>query len=90
MGPGGPGGDGVEVRRVVHGGDDTWVGGLPGSAGTTAPGRYSIWFSNGTGHACIGEIVSTDASAGTVTRLVERVDSGDLQNAKTGMWSGYV
>ena len=29
------------------------------------------------------------ASVGTVTRLVERVDSGDLQSAKAGIWSGY-
>ncbi|WP_426940149.1 alpha/beta hydrolase [Pseudarthrobacter sp. S6] len=82
--------EGLEIRRVVHGADETLMVELPASAWTTAPGRYSIWFSNGTGHACIGEIVSTDASAGTVTRLVERVDSGDLQNAKTGIWSGYV
>ncbi|MET3161860.1 UNVERIFIED_ORG: pimeloyl-ACP methyl ester carboxylesterase [Arthrobacter sp. UYEF10] len=82
--------EGLEIRRVVHGADETLMVELPASAWTTAPGRYSIWFSNGTGHACIGEIVSTDASAGTVTRLVERVDSGDLQTAKTGIWSGYV
>ncbi|MDQ0078264.1 alpha/beta hydrolase [Arthrobacter oryzae] len=63
---------------------------LPASARTTVPGRYSIWFANGTGHACIGEIVSRDASAGTVTRLVERVDSGDLLTARAGIWSGYV
>ncbi|MGO4186819.1 alpha/beta hydrolase [Pseudarthrobacter sp. TAF60_1] len=63
---------------------------LPASVRTTAPGRYSIWFANGTGHACIGGVVSTDAGAGTVTRRVERVDSGDLQAAKAGIWSGYV
>jgi len=80
----------LQIRRVFHGADETLMVELPASARTTAPGRYSIWFSNGKGHACIGEIVSTDASAGTVTRLVERVDSGDLQTAKTGIWSGYV
>ena len=28
--------------------------------------------------------------AGTVSRRVERVDSGDLGTAKAGIWSGYV
>ncbi|WP_082492747.1 alpha/beta hydrolase [Arthrobacter sp. Leaf69] len=68
---------------------------LPASPRTTVPGRYSIWFANGAGHACIGKIVATDdgacpAAVGTVTRLVERVDSGDLLSAKAGIWSGYV
>lgn len=80
----------LQIRRVFHDADETLMVELPASARTTAPGRYSIWFSNGTGHACIGGIVSTDASAGTVTRLVERVDSGDLRTAKAGIWSGYV
>ncbi|MFF1880567.1 alpha/beta hydrolase family protein [Pseudarthrobacter sp. NPDC058196] len=30
-----------------------------------------------------------DARAGTVTRLVERVDSGNLYGARAGIWSGY-
>jgi pimeloyl-ACP methyl ester carboxylesterase len=34
--------------------------------------------------------VSSDDAAGTVTRRVERVDSGDLMTAKAGIWSGYV
>jgi pimeloyl-ACP methyl ester carboxylesterase len=80
----------LEIRRVFHEADETLMVELPASARTTAPGRYSIWFSNGTGHACIGEIASTDDAAGTVTRLVERVDSGDLSTAKAGIWSGYV
>jgi pimeloyl-ACP methyl ester carboxylesterase len=80
----------LEIRRVFHGADATLMVELPSSARTTAPGRYSIWFANGTGHACIGEIVSTDAGAGTVTRRVERVDSGDLRTARAGIWSGYV
>jgi pimeloyl-ACP methyl ester carboxylesterase len=68
---------------------------LPALPRTTVPGRYSIWFANGTGHACIGKIVDTDdgaspAAVGTVTRVVERVDSGDLLSARAGIWSGYV
>ncbi|MHA7141868.1 alpha/beta hydrolase [Arthrobacter sp. Sr33] len=80
----------LQIRRVFHGADGKLVVELPTSARTATRGRYSIWFSNGTGHACIGDIVSTDASTGTVTRVVERVDSGDLQTARTGIWSGYV
>ncbi|WP_320536127.1 alpha/beta hydrolase [Pseudarthrobacter sp. IC2-21] len=80
----------LQIRRVFHDDDATLMVELPVSARTTAPGRYSIWFSNGTGHACIGEVVSSDDVAGTVTRLVERVDSGDLRTARAGIWSGYV
>ncbi|PVE14901.1 alpha/beta hydrolase [Arthrobacter sp. Bz4] len=80
----------LQIRHVFHDADGKLMVALPSSAPTTTPGRYSIWFSDGTGHACIGKIVSTDPNAGTVTRLVERVDSGDLQTTKTGIWSGYV
>lgn len=80
----------LQICRVFHDADETLMVELPSSARTTAPGRYSIWFANGTGHACIGEVVSSDAAAGTVTRCVDRVDSGDLMTAKAGIWSGYV
>lgn len=80
----------LKIRRVFLGTDETLMVELPASARTTAQGRYSIWFANGTGHACIGELVSSDAAAGTVTRLVERVDSGDFRTATAGIWSGYV
>ncbi|WP_210252849.1 alpha/beta hydrolase family protein [Arthrobacter zhaoguopingii] len=85
----------LPIRRVFRDSNDSLLIELPASARTTVPGRYSIWFANGAGHACIGEIVATDdgagpAPAGTVTRLVERVDSGDLTSAKAGIWSGYV
>lgn len=80
----------LQIRRVFRGADETLMVELAASARTTALGRYSIWFANGTGHACIGEIVSADDAAGTVTRRVERVDSGDLRTAKAGIWSGYV
>src|SRR6478672_5107241 len=80
----------LEIRRVFPAADERLMVELAASARTTAPGRYSIWFANGTGHACIGEMVSSDDAAGTVTRLVERVDSGDLMTAKAGIWSGYV
>jgi pimeloyl-ACP methyl ester carboxylesterase len=80
----------LEIRRVFQETDETLSVELPAAARTTAPGHYSIWFANGTGHACIGEVVSSDDAAGTVTRRVERIDSGDLRTAKAGIWSGYV
>ncbi|GAA1786499.1 alpha/beta fold hydrolase [Pseudarthrobacter sulfonivorans] len=80
----------LQIRRVFRDADETLMVELPASVRTAAPGRYSIWFANGRGHACIGEIVSSDYAAGTVTRRVERVDSGDLMTAKAGIWSGYV
>ena len=80
----------LQIRRVFPAADGTLMVELPASARTTAPGRYSIWFANGVGHACIGEVVSSDDAAETVTRLVERVDSGDLMTARAGIWSGYV
>ena len=80
----------LQIRRVFRGADETLMVELPASARTTARGRYSIWFADGTGHACIGDVVSAEDAAGTVTRRVERVDSGDLGTAKAGIWSGYV
>ncbi|MEV5054371.1 alpha/beta hydrolase family protein [Arthrobacter sp. LAR12-1-1.1] len=35
-------------------------------------------------------MVANDPDAGSVTRVVERVDSGDLRSAKAGIWSAYV
>jgi pimeloyl-ACP methyl ester carboxylesterase len=85
----------LPILRVFRDGNDALLIELPASPRTTVPGRYSIWFANGAGHACIGKIVATDggagpAAVGTVTRLVERVDSGDLLSARAGIWSGYV
>lgn len=85
----------LPILGVFRDNNDSLLIELPASPRTTVPGRYSIWFANGAGHACIGQIVDTDddgrpAAVGTVTRLVERVDSGDLLSAKAGIWSGYV
>jgi pimeloyl-ACP methyl ester carboxylesterase len=85
----------LPILRVFRDSNDSLLIELPASPRTTVPGRYSIWFANGAGHACIGKLVATDDGAGpdgvgTVTRLVERVDSGDLLSAKAGIWSGYV
>jgi acetyl esterase/lipase len=57
---------------------------------TSAPGAYSLYWGNRTGHARIGAVVSTDRRAGTVTRSIEAVYAGQLTPATGGYWSGYV
>lgn len=79
----------LAIRKVFEGADGALSITLPRTPLTTAPGRYSLWFDGGKGHACIGAIVDDDLNAGTVTRHVERVDAGDLRAAKAGIWSGY-
>ena len=79
----------LSIRKVFSGDDGSLRIELPATPLTRAPGRYSLWFGNGKGHACIGDVIAEDASGETVTRLVERVDSGDLHSATAGIWSGY-
>lgn len=79
----------LPIRQVFVGQDGSLRIELPATPLTRAPGRYSFWFGNGRGHACIGAVVDEETNDGTVTRLVERVDSGDLHAARAGIWSGY-
>lgn len=79
----------LSIRQVFSGEDGSLRIELPATPLTRAPGRYSLWFGNGKGHACIGAVIAEDTSGETVTRLVERVDSGDLHSATAGIWSGY-
>jgi alpha-beta hydrolase superfamily lysophospholipase len=76
--------------------DDTRVISADSAAGTVTlsrsadallPGDYSLWFSGGTGHARLGEVLGeTDVS---VTRRVIAVDFGDLAKARRGRLSGW-
>jgi hypothetical protein len=79
----------LAVLKVFSGEGGSLFIDLPKTPLTRAPGRYSLWFAEGKGHACIGDVIDEDTKAGTVTRLVERVDSGDLHAARAGIWSGY-
>lgn len=79
----------LPIRQVFSGEDGSLRIELPATPLTRAPGRYSLWFGNGKGHVCIGAVVNEGTNAGAVTRLVERVDSGDLHAATAGIWSGY-
>lgn len=82
--------EGLRVRSVRTRDDGQLIIELPATQHTQAPGWYSFWFSAGTGHACLGPVVETSPDRGSVTRVVDRVDSGDLKQAAAGIWSGYV
>lgn len=57
---------------------------------TTVTGQYALVFHEGRGVARIGDIVSTNRKANTVTRIVEEVYQGDLTTAGRGRWAGFV
>ena len=80
----------VQVRAVHTSEDGELRIELPATEQTQAPGQYSFWFDQGAGHACLGPIVETNPNRAAVTRVVERVDSGNLKLARAGIWSGYV
>jgi hypothetical protein len=61
---------------------------LSSTPDTRLPGTYSFWFTRGTGHAIIGEIVSSSATR--VTRKLLSVSTGDLGTATRGYLSGWV
>lgn len=52
------------------------------------PGDYSFFFSGGSGHARVGEIIARTAR--TVTRRILSVDYGDLAAARRGRFSGWL
>ncbi|SDK98854.1 Serine aminopeptidase, S33 [Cryobacterium psychrotolerans] len=54
---------------------------------TVLPGEYSLWFTDETGHARLGEIIRSDAAG--VTRRLTAVDFGDLASARLGRLAGY-
>jgi alpha-beta hydrolase superfamily lysophospholipase len=60
---------------------------LSSNADSRLPGVYSFWFTGDSGHARLGEIVSSDDD--TVTRRVLGVDFGDLAGACRGRLSGW-
>ena len=53
----------LSIRQVFAGEDGSLRIELPATPLTRAPGRYSLWFGNGRGHACIGAVVDADAKA---------------------------
>ncbi|MDF8265879.1 alpha/beta hydrolase family protein [Luteipulveratus flavus] len=55
---------------------------------STAPGRYGLWLDRGAGHARIGEVITQDDRARTVTRELLGPDSGTLRPGPA-RWSQY-
>jgi pimeloyl-ACP methyl ester carboxylesterase len=52
------------------------------------PGRYGLWLDGGQGHARVGAVVELDEGSGTVRRVLEAVDSGELR-AGPARWNQY-
>jgi pimeloyl-ACP methyl ester carboxylesterase len=76
----------VEDIRILGVGDGTVT--LSLTPDSLVPGTYSLWFSEGSGHAKIGQIV--DIGATSVTREVLAVDYGTLDIATRGYLAGWV
>lgn len=74
-----------EDVRILALGDGTIT--LSATLDTLTPGRYSLWFSNDSGHARIGEILGFTER--TVTRELLAVDFGDIVDARAGRLSGW-
>lgn len=55
---------------------------------TGQPGRYGLWFDGGRGHARVGAVLGVDQGSGTVRRVLEGVDAGDLA-VGAGRWDQY-
>jgi uncharacterized protein len=54
---------------------------------TLLPGQYSLWFSEGTGHAKVGAIL--EIGPNWVSRELLEVDHGDLATARRGSIAGW-
>lgn len=57
------------------------------TAETALPGRYSLWFDRGRGHARVGPIVAR--GDGVVTRVLESVQRGEIDEAVRGRWGAW-
>ena len=73
--------DGFSPNMRIH---------LPADEETTVPGTYGLYFSQGTGHAVIGDIVEYDPRSQTVSREILSVTKGDIRRARHGRWTGVV
>jgi len=61
---------------------------LSSTLDTLLPGTYSLWFARGSGHAKIGDILSSTPNS--VTRTLIAVDFGDLEASERGYLAGWV
>jgi pimeloyl-ACP methyl ester carboxylesterase len=58
------------------------------TADSAQPGRYGLWFDGGAGHARVGAVLDVDEVSGSVRRVLEGVDFGELR-AGPARWNGY-
>jgi alpha-beta hydrolase superfamily lysophospholipase len=75
----------VEDLRILGSTETTVL--LSKTLDTLAPGQYSLWFSEGTGHAKVGAIL--DVGPNWVSRELLGVDHGDLVSATRGSIAGW-
>jgi alpha-beta hydrolase superfamily lysophospholipase len=74
-----------ENLRILNRGAHTVT--LSSTADSRLPGRYSLWFSRGTGHARVGKVLSSTRVS--VTRELLGVDFGDLSTAVRARIGGW-
>jgi pimeloyl-ACP methyl ester carboxylesterase len=55
---------------------------------TEQPGRYGLWFDGGQGHARVGAILEVGHESGSVRRVLEGVDLGELR-VGPARWNQY-
>jgi pimeloyl-ACP methyl ester carboxylesterase len=69
---------GIEVDSVV----------LSLTPESAQPGCYGLWFDGGQGHARVGAVLDVDEVSGSVRRVLEGVDFGELR-VGPARWNGY-
>jgi pimeloyl-ACP methyl ester carboxylesterase len=52
------------------------------------PGRYGLWLDGGQGHARVGAVLEVDEGSGSVRRVLEGIDSGELR-VGPARWDQY-
>jgi len=77
----------VDDTRVIAVDQTAGIIILQRTADSMLPGEYSFFFSAGTGHARLGEVVTAGEQG--VTRRILSVDYGDLATAARGRLSGW-
>jgi hypothetical protein len=75
-----------EDMRILGIEDDIVTLGL--TAESAEPGRYGLWFDGGRGHARVGAVLDVDEVSGSVRRVLEGVDHGELR-VGPARWNGY-
>ena len=75
-----------EDMRILGVEDESVTLGL--TAESAEPGRYGLGFDGGQGHARLGAVLDVDEVTGSVRRVLEGVDYGELR-VGPARWNGY-